>query len=171
MPFQGQIAGIEATADGSLAWQPEEAISAIRIRTPSGEIRTVATPQVVTETLEDSPSGHGLIGWGFSLPNFDSLVVYHVPPGATEGRSLLRAVFDYIPGHRWLPDGNVELVINETLASSAFYRLDVSRGTLERQGTIPLNFINSISFANDGTRLSARTIVPTLDVWTLKWDQ
>ena len=79
-------------------------------------------------------------------------------------------MFDYIPGHRWMPDGNVELVINETLATSAFYRLDVASGALTRQATVPLNFILAISFSNDGRRLTARTAMPIHDVWVLRWD-
>lgn len=170
MPDQGDIDGLEALADGSIAWQPDDGSSSIRIRAPDGAIRTVRTPQVVTQTMEDSPDGFGVIGWGFSTPNLDSVVVWHLPPGAIEAQSLVRAVFDYLPGHRWLPDGNTELVINETLATSAFYHLDVARGRLERRGTIPLNFIGAVSFANDGRRLVARTTVPTLDVWVMRWE-
>jgi len=168
MPDQGEISALEAMADGSLAWRPEGATDQIRIRHPSGEIRTVQTNGIVTETIEDSPDGHGLIGWGFALPNLDSVAVWHLPPGATTVRPLLRAVFDYVAGHHWLPDGNAELVINETLSTSAFYHLDVASGRLERQGTIPINFINAVSFSNDGRRLTARTRVPTQDVWTLR---
>src|SRR5690606_1706116 len=168
MPFQSGMQGLEALADGSIAWQPESELSTIRIRQPSGKIRTARTPQVATLTMEDSPEGHGLIGWGYSLPTFDSLVVWHLPPGADEARSLVRGVFDYIPGHHWLADGNAELVINETLATAAFYHLDVASGRLVRQGTIPLNFIASASFSNDGRMLVARTTVPTLDVWVLR---
>lgn len=170
MPYPGDIDGLEAMADGSIAWQPEAARSEIIVRSPSGTMRTIRTPQVASVTMEDSPDGQGMVGWGFALPNFDSVVVYHVPPGADSARSLVRAVFDYIPGHRWMPDGNVELVINETLATSAFYRLDVASGALTRQATVPLNFILAISFSNDGRRLTARTAMPIHDVWVLRWD-
>ena len=93
----------------------------------------------------------------------------HLPPGGTRARTLVRAVFDYIPGHHWLADGNAELVANETLSTSAFYHLDVTTGRLERRGTIPLNYITAVSFSNDGRRMTARTFMPTLDVWTLRW--
>ncbi len=168
-PDSGGGAALEAMGDGSLIMVPRNRQSNLRIRSRSGEIREVRTPDVMTQNMEDSPYGDGFVGWGFSAPNGDSLVLYHVPPGAREGRSLARIVFDYINGMHWLPGGIVEMVIGETPSTSAFYRLDVATGRLERQGTIPLNFIVAASFSNAGDRLSLRTVVPTLDAWVMRW--
>jgi hypothetical protein len=165
----GDVRALEVMGDGSLAWQPGGRESVIRVRTPSGEIRSIRTPDVDTVLLEDSPFGTGLVGWGFSVPNGDSIVIYHVPPGGDAARLLTRSVFDYISGMRWLPDGNVELVINETPSTAAFYRLALESGRLERQGTIPLNFIESASISNAGDRVALVTVVPTLDAWVMKW--
>ncbi len=168
-PDSAPITGLEVMADGGLAWQFADAPASLAIRPPSGEIRTVRIPPLRVIEVEDSPWGFGLIGWGFNYPVGDSVVVFRVPPGAAEGTAVLRAVFDFVPGLHWMPDGSVELVISETVASAGFYRLDPATGALRRGSDFPIPFAAGVSFSNDGLRMAVRTNVPTLDVWVAQW--
>jgi tRNA A-37 threonylcarbamoyl transferase component Bud32 len=169
VPDSASINALEVMADGGLVWQFADAPTSLTIRRPSGEIQAVRVPPIRAIEVEDSPWGFGLIGWGFSYPVGDSVVVFHVPPGASEGRAVLRAVFDWVPGLHWMRDGSVELVIAETIASAAYYRLDPTTGSLQRGSDFPISFASGVSFSNDGLRLAVRTEVPTLDVWVAQW--
>ncbi|MEO8479346.1 MAG: serine/threonine-protein kinase [Gemmatimonadota bacterium] len=168
-PDSGDITGLEVMADGGLAWQFSNAPTSLAIRAPSGARRTVRLPPTRVGEVEDSPWGFGLIGWGFTYPVGDSVVIFHVAPGASEARVVLRAVFDNVPGLHWMRDGTVEVAVNESGASASFYRLDPTGGTLRRESDFPIPFASSVSFSNDGLRMAVRTQVPTLDVWVAAW--
>ena len=91
--------------------------------------------------MEDSHAGLGLAGWGWNMPAADSIVVFHVPPGSASGVRVLETVFETINGIRWATDGTIELIVGETIHTSAFYRLDPRTRSLRRVATIPLNDI------------------------------
>lgn len=168
-PDGGKLSGLEVMADGGLAWQFNDAPTSLSIRTPSGAVRSVRLPPLRVIEVEDSPWGFGLIGWGFTYPVGDSVIVFHVAPGASEARTVLRAVFDYVPGLHWMRDGTVELAIGETVSSASYYRLDPTTGDLQRSSDFPIPFASGVSFSNDGLRMAVRTVVPTLDVWIAAW--
>jgi hypothetical protein len=164
------VDALEVLRDGSLIWEAGDAPSQLRIRAPDGTIRSVPAPRTSIEQLEDSPWGHGTVGWGWSYPAGDSLVIFHLPPGASEARRLATRVFEGVGGLRWLENGTIELLVGETAASSALYTLEPSTGRLERQGTFPIPFTTAISFSNDGRHLAAFVAPPTLDVWVARWE-
>jgi hypothetical protein len=164
------IDALEVMRDGSLIWEAGDAVSQLRIRAPDGAIRNVRAPETSAEQLEDSPWGHGTLGWGFTYPAGDSLVIFHLPPGANEARRLVTRVFEGVGGMRWSEAGSIELLIAETAATSALYTLDPSTGRLERQGTFPIPFTTAISFSNDGRHMAAFVAPPTRDVWVARWD-
>jgi tRNA A-37 threonylcarbamoyl transferase component Bud32 len=164
------VDALEVMHDGSLIWEPGDIPSQLRIRNPDGVIRTVRTPQTTAEQLEDSPWGHGTIGWGWNHPTGDSLVVFHLPVGATEAKRVVTRVLEGLAGLRWLENGSIELVAAETAATTAFYLLDPLTGALERKGSFPIPFTAAISFSNDGRHMAARAAPPTRDVWVARWD-
>jgi tRNA A-37 threonylcarbamoyl transferase component Bud32 len=164
------VDGLEVMRDGSLIWEAGDSSSQLRIRSPDGAIRTVRAPETSAEQLEDSPWGHGTVGWGWNEPVGDSLVVFHLPPGASAARRLATRVFEGVGGMRWLENGSIELLIAETAATTALYTLDPSTGQLERRGTFPIPFTGSISFSNDGRHMAAFVAPPTADVWVARWD-
>lgn len=164
------VDALEVMRDGSLIWESGDTASRLRIRSPDGTIRTVLTPQTTAEQLEDSPWGHGVVGWGWNYPTGDSLVVFHLPAGAREARRLMTGVFEGVGGLRWMEEGNIELLMGETAATSALYTLNPVTGQLRREGTFPVPFAVSISFSNDGRHMAARVVSPTRDVWVARWD-
>ena len=164
------VDALEVMRDGSLIWEAGGTTSQLRIRNPEGQLRTVPAPRTSIEQLEDSPWGHGTVGWGWSYPAGDSLVIFHLPPGASEARRLVTRVFEAVGGMRWLENGTIELLIGETAATMALYTLEPSTGHLERRGTFPIPFTTSISFSNDGRHLAAFVAPPTRDVWVARWD-
>jgi tRNA A-37 threonylcarbamoyl transferase component Bud32 len=164
------VDALEVMRDGSLIWEAGDSASQLRIRSPDGAIRSVRAPQTSAEQLEDSPWGHGTLGWGWSYPAGDSLVIFHLPPGANEARRLVTRVFEGIGGMRWLENGNIELLIAETAATTALYTMDPSTGELERRGIFPVPFTTAISFSNDGRHMAAFVAPPTRDVWVARWD-
>jgi hypothetical protein len=164
------VDALEVMRDGSLIWEAGDSASLLRIRSPGGAIRSVRAPQTSAEQMEDSPWGHGTVGWGWNYPAGDSLVIFHLPPGASEARRLVTRVFEGVGGMRWLPDGSLELLIAETTATTALYTLDPRTGQLERRGTFPIPFTTAISFSNDGRHMAAFVAPPTRDVWVARWD-
>jgi hypothetical protein len=164
------VDALEVMRDGSLIWEAGGTTSWLRIRNPAGEIRTVPAPQTSIEQLEDSPWGHGTVGWGWNYPAGDSLVIFHLPTGAREAQRLVTRVFEGVGGMRWLENGSIEVLIAETAATTALYTLEPSTGQLERRGTFPIPFTTSISFSNDGRHMAAFVAPPTRDVWVARWD-
>ncbi|MBK9550575.1 MAG: hypothetical protein IPO52_16130 [Gemmatimonadetes bacterium] len=69
------------------------------------------------------------------------LIVFHIAPGAESAKAVLQTVAEGVAGLHWLPDGSVEVVVNETIATAAIYHLDISTGTMRRLATVPINFL------------------------------
>jgi tRNA A-37 threonylcarbamoyl transferase component Bud32 len=162
--------GTEVLRDGSIAWRIQGARpQGIRVRDTSGTVRVIPTPQLSARQLDDSPDGHGMIGWGWNEPTGDSLIVFHIAPGATGAKVLLQTVAEGVSGLHWLPDGSVEMVLNETIATAALYHIDLSTGAVRRVVTLPINFLAGLSFSLDGLRMGALTEEAQRDVWVVRW--
>ncbi|MES2125162.1 MAG: protein kinase [Gemmatimonadota bacterium] len=163
------MVALEVLRDGSLAWfDATDSASAIQVREPAGTRRKIALPSVTAELLEDSSFGDGVVGWGWTKPGYDTLVVYHVPPGASSARVLLRTVQDNVIGMHWLPDGTIELIFGETSHSAAIYVLDPRTLVLRRVAPIRLPDVTAASFSIDGLRMNLRTNERHRDLWIAK---
>ena len=169
IPDTTAMVALEVLRDGSLAWfDPSDSNSVIRVREASGVRRTIALPNISTELLEDSYFGNGIVGWGWTKPGYDTLVVFHVAPGASSARVLLRTVQENVNGMHWLPDGTIEIIFGETSHSSAIYQLDPRSLALRRVAPIRLADITAASFSIDGLRMNMRTNETHRDLWVAK---
>jgi hypothetical protein len=162
--------GMEVRRDGSIAWNRIGAQSTtIRVREVGGAVREIPTPHFSSRQLDDSPEGHGMVGWGWNEPTGDSLIVFHIPPGDSGAKAVLQTVAEGVSGLRWLPGGSLEVVLNETAATAAIYHLDISNGAMRRVATLPVNFPTGLSFSLDGLRMGALTEEAQRDVWVVRW--
>ncbi len=169
MPDTTAMNAMEVMRDGSIAWSvPGDTSGKIRVRSPSGAVRMISTPNVFPRLLEDSPSGDGLLGWGWNRSGGDSAVVFHVPPGAATGRRIAQLGVENLIGLRWATGGMVEVVVGETRYTSALYRLDPATGAATRISAFPLTDIDAVSFSRDGLRMSLRTVDARRDIWIAK---
>ncbi len=160
---------LEVLRDGSLAWyDPDDSNNVIQVRDASGTRRTIRLPNISTELLEDSFYGGGIVGWGWTKPSYDTLVVFHVAPGAPTARVLLRTVQENVNGMHWLPNGTIEIIFGETSHSSAIYLLDPRTLALRRVAPLRLPDITAISFSTDGLRMNLRTSEAHRDLWIVK---
>lgn len=157
---------MEVMRDGSIVWyRLRDSVTVLHVRAPSGTLRTIALPNVTAELLEDASWGHGLLGWGWTKPSYDSLVIFHVPPGDSSARPLFRTVMETVIGMRWTREGMIEIVFGETTHNSALYQLNPRTGVLKRVASIPLNDVTSISFSIDGLHWNLRTEEAKRDLW------
>jgi tRNA A-37 threonylcarbamoyl transferase component Bud32 len=160
------MVALEVLRDGSLAWyDPDDPNNVIQVRDSAGARRTISLPNTSTELLEDSFYGDGIVGWGWTKPSYDTLVVFHVAPGASTARVLLRTVQDNVNGMHWTPNGTIELIFSETSHSSAIYSLDPRTLAFRRVAPLRLPDITALSFSIDGLRLNLRTNEAHRDLW------
>jgi len=152
---------------GELAWPHPGGAQSVRIAAPGAPAREIPV-DVEIEGLRASPFDDGLMVWGWSLPDGDSLVVLRLDPATGRATRIAAAVFEGAVGYHWLSPDVIEIVLRETNYTSALYHLHVVTGRFERIAALPFDDVAFIGFSNDGRRLAVRTQESRTDVWVAR---
>jgi hypothetical protein len=126
----------------------------------------ISDPTVTVENFFPQPGGPSVVttGWNATL---DTMIVGRLWPADGRFVRLAATVVENWSGGVWLPSGEVELVLQETLGTSTLYRIDPERGPLMRIGPMPYGDAYYL-FSADGRRAVARVNEARADVWIMR---
>jgi dipeptidyl aminopeptidase/acylaminoacyl peptidase len=150
--------------NGELAWPSGESAVTVRLGAPGGASRDVPVGMFLLG-LRASPFDDGLMAWGWSVPDGDSLLAVRVDPAGGRVTRLAAGVFEGAVGYHWLTPELIEVVMLETVQNSGLYHLHVPTGRFERITGMPLDQVAFVSFSDDGRRLAIRTEEVRSDIW------
>jgi hypothetical protein len=126
----------------------------------------VSDSTVTLGYLFPEPGGANAITLGWNTTE-DSIVVGRLRLADGRLARLAAKVAENWSGGVWLPNGRVELVLEEVIGRRALYRIDPGGGPLTRVGTLPYG--NAMyRFSSDGRRAVASVYEPRGDVWILR---